>query len=397
MATTFGRIADYFATEPVRVSAILRLPLIGLIAVLVWIWEVDHWLPGLYAVILGVYAAAAVLWLVAVFRGPVPRWADWVSTGIDLLVIITLCLVSGGATAALLPVFFLLPISVAFQDRPALTAIIGTITAVGYLAVWIFYSKRDDKVGLPNMVYTHFGFLLWLAVATTALCFVLVRRSTRVKALQEMRRQLVSEAMASDERHNREIAEHLHDGPLQTLLAARLELDELRERHPDPALDMVHAALQETAKGLRSTVTELHPQVLAQLGLTEAVRELVRQFETRNDIPVDADLEDVGKPQSQSLLYRAARELLTNIGKHAAATTVRVSLSRRGNRVVLTIVDDGTGFDPQIVGQYVADGHIGLGSLLARFDSMGGAMDINSRAGHGTQVTVTSPPETVRS
>jgi two-component system NarL family sensor kinase len=52
---------------------------------------------------------------------------------------------------------------------------------VGYLAVWIFYSKRDDKVGLPNMVYTHFGFLLWLAVATSALCFVLARRSIRVK------------------------------------------------------------------------------------------------------------------------------------------------------------------------------------------------------------------------
>ncbi len=297
---------------------------------LVWIWEVDHWLPGLYAVILGVYAVAAVLWLAAVLKGPVPRWGDWASTAVDLLVIITLCLVSGGATAALLPVFFLLPISVAFQDRPALTAIIGTVTALGYLAVWIFYSERDDKVGLPNMVYTHFGFLLWLAVAVTALCYVLARRSARVKALQEMRRQLVSEAMQSDERHNREVAEHLHDGPLQTLLAARLELDEARERNPDPALDMVYAALQETATGLRSTVTELHPQVLAQLGLTPAVRELLRQFESRTDLTVEADLEDVGKPESQALLYRAARELLTNIGKHAKATTVRVGLSAQG-------------------------------------------------------------------
>ena len=330
MDNPFHRIVEYFAAGPVRVSAILRLPLIGLIAVLVWIWEVDHWLPGLYAVILGVYAVAAVLWLVAVLRGPVPRWADWAATAVDLLVIITLCLVSGGATAALLPVFFLLPISVAFQDRPVLTAVIGTVTAVGYLAVWIFYSERDDNVGLPNMVYTHFGFLLWLAVATTALCFVLARRSVRVKALQDVRRQLVSEAMQSDERHNREVAEHLHDGPLQTLLAARLELDEVRERSPDPALDMVHAALQETAKGLRSTVTELHPQVLAQLGLTSAVRDLLQQFETRTDLAVEAELDDVGKPESQSLLYRAARELLTNVSKHAQATTVKVGLIAEG-------------------------------------------------------------------
>jgi two-component system NarL family sensor kinase len=371
----------------------LRVPLIVLILVLVSVWEVDHWLPEVYAVIIGGYAVAAVVWLVVVLRGPMPRWVEWASTAVDVLVLVALCAVSGGATAALLPVFFLLPISVAFQDRPWMTAIIGTVTAAGYLAVWIFYSKRDDKVGLPNMVYTHFGFLLWLAVAVTALCYVLARRSARVRALQEMRRQLVSEAMQSDERHNREVAEHLHDGPLQTLLAARLELDEARERNPDPALDMVYAALQETASGLRSTVTQLHPQVLAQLGLTPAVRELLRQFESRNEVSVEADLEDVGKPESQALLYRAARELLTNIGKHAKASFVRVGLRRQGDRVVLTIDDDGTGFDPAIVAQYVADGHIGLGSLLARFDAMGGAMEIDSRPGDGTQVTVTSPPE----
>ncbi len=132
--------------------------------------------------------------------------------------------------------------------------------------MWIFYSKRDDKVGLPHMVYPHFGFLLWLAIATTAQCFVLARRSVRVKALQETRRNLVSEAMQSDERHNRD-------------------------------------------------------------------------------------------------------------------------------RIVLTIGDDG--FEPEIVSQYVADGHIGLGSLLARFDAMGGWMDIDSHRGYGTQITATSPPEPV--
>jgi two-component system NarL family sensor kinase len=94
---------------------------------------------------------------------------------------------------------------------------------------------------------------------------------------------------------------------LQTLLAGRLEGDEARERNPDPALDMVYAALQETATGLRSTVTELHPQVLAQLGLTPAVRELLRRFESRTDLDVDAELDDVGKPESQAILYRAAR------------------------------------------------------------------------------------------
>lgn len=387
------RLVEFFAAEPVRVSAVLRLPLIALIAVLVWIWEVDHWLPGLYGAVLGGYAIAAVVWLLAVLKGPLPRWADWASTGVDVLLIVVLCVVSGGATAALLPVFFLLPISVAFQDRPLLTAIIGTVTAGAYLSVWIVYSKRDDRIGLPDMVYTHFGFLLWLAVATTALCLVLSLRSARVKALLEVRRQLVSEAMQADERRNREVAETLHDGPLQNLLAARMELDEIRERVTDPGLDAVRAALQDTAKQLRSTVTELHPQVLAQLGLTEGVRELLRQFESRTQCEVDGVLDEVGKPMSQALLYRAARELLTNIGKHAEAQLVSVRLTRTGDRVVLTIADDGVGFDPNRVGDRVAAGHIGLGSLLARIDAMGGSMDIDSGPGQGTTVTVTSPPE----
>jgi two-component system NarL family sensor kinase len=328
-----------------------------------------------------------------VFRGPVPSWGGWISTGVDMLAVVSLCVVSGGATAALLPVFFLLPLSVAFGDRPVLTGVLGISTAACYLGAWIVYSKRDDHIGLPDVVYLQFGFLLWLAVATTALCLVLTRRASRVRALLDVRRRLVAESMQADERTNRDLAEHLHDGPLQTLLAARMELDEVRERIPDPALDMVYAALNETAAGLRSTVTALHPQVLAQLGLAPGVRELLRQSETRGDFIIEADLEDVGRPASQALLYRAARELLANINKHAGATEVTVRLYRAGDRIVLTVADDGAGFEPSIVEQRVAEGHIGLASLQARFDSMGGAMAIESTIGHGTLVTVTSPPE----
>lgn len=393
MGRQLRRIVDYFAAEPVRVSALLRLPLIALMGFLVWLWEVDSWLPGVYTTILGAYAVVAVLWAVAVFRGPVPSWGGWISTGVDVLAVVSLCVVSGGATAALLPVFFLLPLSVAFGDRPVLTGVLGISTAACYLGAWIVYSKRDDHVGLPDVVYLQFGFLLWLAVATTALCLVLTRRAARVRVLLDVRRRLVAESMQADERTNRDLAEHLHDGPLQTLLAARMELDEVRERIPDPALDMVYAALNETAAGLRSTVTALHPQVLAQLGLAPGVRELLRHTETRGDFIIDADLEDVGRPASQALLYRAARELLANINKHAGATEVTVRLFRAGDRIVLTVADDGAGFEPSIVEQRVAEGHIGLASLQARFDSMGGAMMIESKIDHGTLVTVTSPPE----
>ncbi|OBI55766.1 ATPase [Mycobacterium sp. E787] len=391
MARPLARMVDFVAAEPVRLSAFLRLPLIGLIVLLVSVWEVEHWLPLAYALILGTYSVAALLWVVVVLRGPVPSWAGWASTCIDVLTVVALCVVSGGATVALLPVFFLLPISVAFQDRPALTAAVGIATAVGYLGVWFVYSKRDDTVELPGVVYTHFGLLLWLAAAMTALCYFLTRAAARVAALLDMRRTLVTEAMRADERNARALAERLHDGPLQDLLAARLELDAVRERYTDPGLDAAVQAIHDTAAQLRSVVTALHPQVLTAVGLTAALRELIRDYERRGHFTVEADLGEVGRPRSQSLLYRAARELLANANKHARASTVRVSLARAGDVITLGVVDDGAGFDPAILKRCVAQGHIGLASLAVRIDAMGGSLKVTSTVGGGTRASVTAP------
>jgi two-component system NarL family sensor kinase len=391
MTRSLARLVDFVAAEPVRLSAFLRLPLIGLIILLVSLWEVEHWLPLAYALILSTYSVAALAWVVVVLRGPVPPWAGWASTGIDVLTVVALCVVSGGATVALLPVFFLLPISVAFQDRPALTAVVGICTAVGYLGVWIVYSQRDETVELPSVVYTHFGLLLWLAAAMTALCYFLTRAAARVAALLEMRRTLVAESMRADERHSRALAEQLHDGPLQDLLAARLELDEVRERYADPALDAAYQAVKDTATQLRGTVTALHPQVLTEVGLTAALRQLIRDYERRANFVIEADLEEVGRPGAQSLLYRAARELLANAHRHSRASTVRIRLARAADAIMLSVVDDGTGFNPAILDRCVAEGHIGLASLVVRIDAMGGTMKLTSTVGGGTRASVTIP------
>ena len=119
--------------------------------------------------------------------------------------LVSLTGLSGAFYVQAAALFATAPAMALMQQRgiPLGISLFGIVSAAGYLTAWIFYSKHDDRIGLPNIVYTHFGFLLWLAVATTALCFVLARRSVRVKALQEVRRQLVSEAMQADERRNR--------------------------------------------------------------------------------------------------------------------------------------------------------------------------------------------------
>jgi two-component system NarL family sensor kinase len=109
----------------------------------------------------------------------------------------------------------------------------------------------------------------------------------------------------------------VHDGPLQTMLAARMELDEVRERIPDPALDMIYAVLNDTAApsldgdGAASTgAGSARARAGGSAGTVAPVRD-PRRLHHRSH------LEEVGRPISQALLYRAARELLANVNKHA--------------------------------------------------------------------------------
>ncbi|PND56200.1 ATPase [Mycobacterium sp. ENV421] len=386
-----SRAADFLGTEPVRVAAVLRLPLIVLIGLLVWIEGVDHWLPAVYWSVLIVYTGTAAVWLTVVLRRPLRWWFGWASTAIDVVAVLAMCVASGGATSWLLPIFFLIPITVAFLDRPEITALIGAGTAVGYLVAWIIYSKRDDTMGLPNVVYVQVGCLAWLALATTALCLVLARRRARVRSLLEVRRRLVSESMQADERNNRQLSEQLHDGPLQNLLAARLDLEDLREQPSAIGFERVDTALQDAINMLRSAVSTLHPQVLAQVGLGAALRELVGQYERRWNVTIDCAVEEVGKPAAQALLYRAARELLANAHKHSRATRLRVELDHEAGSLVLRVVDNGVGFDPAVLNEKVAEGHIGLSSLVVGVEAMGGSVQLIETPGGGTTVIVTVP------
>lgn len=389
MAIGLDRIADYFTAEPMRVSAWLRLPLIVLIVLLGSNPNIEMWHVGVYYAVLAVYTLSAIVWVVIAVRGHVPLWVAPAATAVDIAAVVALCVASGYGTSELLPVFFLLPVSVAFQERPAVTAILGSITAAGYLGVLVFYTRNGNIDSIPGDEYVTVATLLWLAAATAGMCFVLKRRSEHVGRLLHTREQLVLEAMRADERHNREVAEQLHDGPLQNLLAARLEIEEVLERQPDPILQAVHSSLRETAAELRGAVSSLHPQVLAELGLTAAIRELARQYAARGTAQVSTELQEVGSLPVQPLVYRAAKELLTNAVKHGRAKNIHVALARDGNLLTLVVADDGRGFDPRGLSSSVADGHIGLASLTVPIVATGGNVEIVSAPGAGTRVSVT--------
>lgn len=389
------RVSDMVAGEPLRVRAILRLFLIALIAFLIGQQHVSHWQDGLFTAVLVSYAAVALTWVVLILRTPGRWWYPRVSTFVDIAIVLILCIVSGAGTIALYPIFFLLPISVAFLDSPRITAMLGLSVSIGYLVAWLIYALRDPLVPnhIPALVYVQVGCLLWLTVAITALSSTLARRRARVRTLLDVERRLVAETMRADERNSRQLSEQLHDGPLQNLLAARLDLDDLRDNPTPEGFERLDAALRGTVADLRTTVSTLHPQVLAQVGLTAALRDLAEGFRRRWGITVYTDLDEVGRPRAEALIHRAARELLANVHKHAQASCVEIGLHRDINSTTLRVVDDGIGFDPEILVRRVSEGHIGLASLVVAVEALGGSMEFGVRPGGGTVVTVSVPDE----
>lgn len=387
------RALDFLTDEPLRIRSFLRLVLIVLIALLVYQTHVQHWLNEVFVAVLTIYTLAAVAWLVYLMRANVRWWYRYASMFVDVLVVLILCIASGPGTISLYPIFFLLPISVAFLDSPTITCFLGLSASFGYLLAWVVLATRDQKMGssIPALVYTQVGCLLWLTAAITALSYTLARRRQRVLTLLDVRRRLIAESMRADERHSLELSEQLHDGPLQNLLAARLDLDELRDNPNQEGFDRLDSALRETVGALRTTVATLHPQVLAQMGLSAAIRDMAQRHEQRWGTPVITDIEEVDRLESQALVHRAARELLSNVHKHSQATSIDVTLHRRGGATVLTVSDNGIGFDPEILAKRVTEGHIGLASLVAAVEATGGSMEFRHRRGGGTVVTVTVP------
>ncbi|GAA2009002.1 ATP-binding protein [Nakamurella flavida] len=385
----------------VRVTAVLRLPLIALLSLLAGPVPDAQVERPWYLGTLGVYLLADLGWL-ALCRNPGnARWLPWVSTAVDVLALVALAASSGGPTSLVQPVFFMLPVAVSFHALPWLTSALGGATAVGYLAVWLARPGQDGGPNLPPVVFLHAGFLVWLAAATTWLSVVLLRRRRAVEQLLRVRRMLVAQTLQLEERERTDLAERLHDGPLQVLVAARMRLEEVRDESPwsgptggDPRRDPLTAVLTQlrTCAGqIRSVVTVLHPQVLGQLGLAAGLAELARDHTARTGQPVDTRIDDVGHPEVQALVYAAARELLANVARHAQASRVSMGLTREVDALVLRVADDGIGFDPQIIDERIAAGHIGLGSHMARVAAVGGSLRIRPDATSGTEVTVSVP------
>jgi signal transduction histidine kinase len=142
--------------------------------------------------------------------------------------------------------------------------------------------------------------------------------------------------------------------------------------------------------GLRRLMAELRPAVLDEQGLEVALHNQVRAFEATSGVAcaISTGLQGRLASDLETVLYRVTQETLNNVGKHAGASRVTVSLAAENGSVRLRINDDGVGFDPIAASRLLGEGHFGLAGMRERVEMVGGHLSIDSAPGHGTTVDV---------
>jgi two-component system, NarL family, sensor kinase len=334
-------------------------------------------------------------WLVLVTRRSAGPRTGLVATAVDLVAISTLAVLAGGGGTLPSLAYVVVPIMAAFRYRPALSAGVGLLTVASLLLSAAVDRAPVSAAGLLAEV----AVLALVAVATFLLSLVLARRADRIRGLLADADALTAQALDAEQVERRRLAEDLHDHALQTLLVAGQELDELAEDHPDVDLGPLDAAVRGTVRELREVVGALHPYVLDEAGLAVALRRLAQRLGGQAGVAVTVDApDDLPAAPHDRLLYGVARELLTNVGKHAGAEHVAVALADDGPERRLEVDDDGCGLDPAALGSRLAQGHIGLKSTRARVEGVGGTVSITSsphegspRARRGTRIVVRVP------
>jgi signal transduction histidine kinase len=190
----------------------------------------------------------------------------------------------------------------------------------------------------------------------------------------------------------RRFSHELHDELGQSLTAVKANLSALREgvveRH---RLEDCSRLVDQALKDVREMSQLLRPTILDDFGLDAALRSLAENFSQRIGIEVNYRSDIAGRrlrDQTETHLFRIAQEALTNVARHAEATSVNIELLSPGHEVVLTISDNGRGFEMR---QRRSAPGLGLAGMQTRAHGCGGRLALHASDGKGVKIEVTCP------
>ncbi len=218
-------------------------------------------------------------------------------------------------------------------------------------------------------------------------------REARERHMHELSRRLV----AAQEDERRRLAAELHDRTSPNLAAVQVTLRSLALAMPAEVrealaeeFDDLRGLLQDATTSIRDVCAELRPALLDYAGLLPALESHIRQFSRRTGVLVKLThrgLDERLPADTEALLFRIVQEALTNCAKHAQAKKVVISLRKGKRHTVLSIRDDGAGFDLAGIGSAERPG-LGLLTMRERAEFAGGTMEIISAPGRGTEIKV---------
>ncbi len=222
----------------------------------------------------------------------------------------------------------------------------------------------------------------------------------RVLTYQEQLRSLTSELSLIEERERRYIATELHDNISQTLAIAKIKLGMAQEVTSSTdwvgSLNEIGELVDEAIQYTRSLTFELSPPILYELGFEAAAEWLTEQIQEQHHIEIGFEDDRRSKPMSEEIriaLFKATKELLINIVKHAQASKAKVSIWREDHSIRIRVEDDGVGFSTSEGKQLRKTTGFGLFNIRERMKYLGGDMVIESEPGRGTRVTLSAPLE----
>ncbi len=222
------------------------------------------------------------------------------------------------------------------------------------------------------------------------------RTSELAKSREAMGR-LTGRLLSVQEEERRRLARELHDDLTQRLAVLAIDAGKLEQQ-----LDSAPDALREKVTQMKEQMVELsadvhdisrqlHPSIIDDLGLRQAIQAECVNFTRREGIAITYECKDIpsGIPQDVSIcLFRIAQEGLRNIARHAKVKQAKVKLAGCDSCITLTIEDSGVGFDP-VEGQ--GDSGLGLVSMEERIRLVRGKLQVKSKPGEGTVIAVTAP------
>lgn len=219
---------------------------------------------------------------------------------------------------------------------------------------------------------------------------------TALKKAQDQLRRLSGSIIESQEHERTAIARELHDQLGQVLTALRMDavwLSEHFKGNDSKASERARSMrglIDETIEEVRNMAVQLRPGVLDTLGLVDALEWLAGDFENRTGISCIFENRETSGIDGAiaTTSYRIAQESLTNVARHADASRVEVKLHSEDNILNLSIIDDGQGFDERVI--FESQG-LGVLGMRERAGLVGGALEIHSQPGKGTQVRFKAP------